>query len=269
MAVFGAMCPLTSNLVANFGAISLQQWFSMPESFVIVIILITLTATVALNQYVSRYHEAEIVVTNGTANSEANSILSGAYLTHVNEACNMADCSVKSFRKNCNLLGLITSCYLINCNNGVLAEVEIKPGNATMDHQCPRGTNTGGSNGIIIPATDIKQMITRLYGTIDHKDSSFPVIVIHYKDAYLLSATGVTFNVTVGDDQQAVSHSVTSDDHTTHSGSPNNIHKRPFYFAALFLILLVSAVTILVTLSAVGISALWMCGMCAEKVQRQ
>ena len=184
----------------------------MPESFVIIIILIVFTVTVALEEYVSRYHDAEIVVVNGTTNS----ILLGAYATHVSKACSMADCRAKSFRRNCNLRGLITSCY---CNI-VLPNAKVMPGNGTMDQWCPGGS-VGAADGMIIPAMDLKQLMKRLYAAIDYNDISSPVIVIYYKDAYLLSATGVMFNVTIGD---TVSHSITSANHNTHSGSSSNVH---------------------------------------------
>ena len=136
-----------------------------------------------------------------------------------------------------------------------------------MDRQCPRGS--GASDGLVIPARNIKQMIKRLSIITDHKDVfSFPVIVVHYKDAFFLSAqsqAGVMFSVNMGD-ERLVSYSVTPADRSNHSGPSRSIPKGPFYYATLFLIFALFSVVILVIISAAGIGITWMCRKCTIKV---
>ena len=241
----------------------------MPESFAIILIVLSFSwTTLALDEHVLRYYDSEIIVTNTSINGTINIVVSGAYAT-IGTPCNMVNCSVKSFMNNCNQfpLDLITSCYLVDCNNEELNSEIIPTRSAvTMDHLCPRGMGRGGTDGLVIPARDIKQMIKRL--SIDHKDVfSFPVIVVHYKDASLLpvSAAGVMFSASMRD-KRVISYSVTPADHSTHSGSSRSIPKGPFYYATLFLMLVLFSAITLVIVFAIGIGITWMCRKCTVKV---
>lgn len=237
----------------------------MPALAIILIVLSFGWTTVALDaEHVLQYYDSEILVTNASRiNGTTSIVVSGAYAT-IGTACNMVDCSVKAFRNNCSHfpLGLITSCYQIKCGNYEELNSEIIPGSATMDHQCPRGSHT---DSLVIPAKDVKQMIESLSIVVDH--FSFPVIVVHYEDADLLrsAAHGVMFNASIGDGR-VISYSVTPANHSNQSEPSHSIPRSPFYYATLFLVLVLFCMITLVIMSAIGIGVTWMCRKCAAKV---
>ena len=139
------------------------------------------------------------------------------------------------------------------------------PVTAAIDHQCPRGSHT---DGLVIPARDVKQMIKRLSTAVDHKDTfSFPVIIVHHEDAYHFrsAAHGVMFNASIGDGQ-VISYSVTPANHSNQSESPRSIPRSPFYYATLFLVLVLFCMIAVVIMSAISIGVMWMCRKCAVKV---
>ena len=241
------------------------------SAFAILLIICFSWTTVALDEHVLQYYDSEILVRNAsTINHGTSIVVSGAYAT-IGTPCNMVNCSVKSFRNNCNHfpLGLITSCYQVDCGNYEESNHSdiIMPGSAAMYHQCPRDSHT---DGLVIPAKDVEQMIKRLSIVVDHKDTfSFPVIIVHYKDAHLLqsAAHGVTvmFNASIRDGR-VISYSVAQANHSNHSESSHSIPRSPFYYATLFLVLVLFCMITLIIMSAIGISVTWMCRKCAVKV---
>lgn len=232
----------------------------MKSLAVILTLLAFFWTTVADHEHDLQYYEAHVVITNAADEVATRGVVSGAYAT-VATACNMTNCGVKSSKYNCNGLPLedfiTANCYIITCDS-VTSCGEIVPGSVA--------TATAPS-GIIIPARDITLRIKRLaIRTATADRISFPVIIIHHKDAFLLSSTGVIFSVNIGDEQFISPSNPVITNHNTHTEQSHNIAKAPLYYATLFIIVPMFIFIILIFLVSAGMAVIWMCRKCTIKV---
>jgi len=221
------------------------------------LIIVALRTAVASCDYILRYYEAKIVI-DGMATS-----LSGAYAT-ISVAYNLTDCDVLSSENNCgDFLGIITSCYLIGCNNGASTR---EVGSAVFTDTYSRDV----SNGILIPVNDVKLKIKRLAlliaTAISNKDVFIPVVIVNNNDIVLLSASGALFNVSI-EDEKFITYSIENHDNVNNKQPDHDITKGPLYYITLFMVIPFFIFIILVMLSVLIMSIIWMCRKCLTKVQ--
>lgn len=213
----------------------------------------------ALREHTLQYYEAKIVVDDDVASE----VVLGAYAT-IGTKCNMTDCDVKSSRNNCSdlIFGLTTPCYLIGCNNGTQGR-EILVNITTKWPRCP---HSGANVGVLLSANNVELKIQTLAITTNHSNVLIPVIITSNEDTEVLSAIGVTFNVTEGG-EKLITYSLLPHraDTASQSHTPS---KSPFYYAILFTVIPILIVAILIFILSVVASVIWVCKSCRNKVSQ-